>query len=71
MFSNLGHTITNVNITNRFANRLREVSNEWNQEGNYCLTHLNNSERADVWFTVSQYLNDLADDIEQEGYMED
>ena len=67
MFSNLGRAITSVNI----ANRLRKVSNEWNQEGNYCLTHLNDSQRADVWFIVSQYLNDLADDIEQEGYMED
>lgn len=46
--------------------RLRQISNEWDQEGNYCLTNLENEDRADVWFTVSEYLNNLADEIESE-----
>lgn len=47
----------------RIAERLRQISNEWNQEGKYCLTDLENEDRADVWFTASEYLNNLADDI--------
>lgn len=70
MSRNLNEIIIN-DFSELIANRLRQVSNEWNQEGNYCLTYLNNSERADVWFTVSQYLDELAYDIEQGGFLED
>lgn len=47
--------------------RLRQISNEWNQEGNYCLTNLENEDRASVWFDVGEYLNNLADEIESES----
>lgn len=54
-----------VNVAN-IVRKLRQISNEWNQEGNYCLIHLKNENRAEVWFTVSEYLNNLSDEIETE-----
>lgn len=44
-------------------NKIQNLSNEWWQEGMYCANHLYNNDRAEVWFTVSDYLRNFVDDL--------
>lgn len=55
---------------NEIINKIRELSEEWVQESNYCTSMYNEDKnngydiRAEVWGTASDYLLNLAADLE-------